>query len=251
MNLQAKVVVITGASSGIGLAAAKQLAHQGAKVALVAPDSPALYQAAKELKDAIAIPTDMTDVVSAKAMIQKAYEHFGKLDVLLNNAGKGYEGPLELVDTDKFLYLFKLHVIGPLAAMQAAIPIMRKQGGGRIINTSSPTAKIILPGLGAYSTTKAALRYMTLVSRKELAKDNIIVSVFYPFITSSNFGKNVFRAQDASAQPGNNSDLPDPDSPDYTASKLVEAISSDKKEIVVRGLVYFVWGMIKKRLSRG
>jgi len=247
VNLQNKVVIVTGASSGIGLATAKLLDGQGAKVALVAPDSPALRQAAKELKNATAIPTDMTEEASVKAMVKEVYEHFGRIDALLNNAGKGYEGSLEFVDTDKFLYLFKLHVIGPLIAMQAVIPIMRKQGGGRIINTSSPTAKIILPGLGAYSATKTALRYMTLVSRAELAKDNIIVSVFYPFITSSNFGKNVFRGPGAPAQ-GSNRNLPDPDSPDYTASRLVAAIGSDKKEITARGLLYFVYGVIKKKL---
>jgi NADP-dependent 3-hydroxy acid dehydrogenase YdfG len=252
MHFKDKVVIVTGASSGIGLEAAKQLNSAGAKVVLVAQESPQLQQTGKAMPNALVVPTDMTDEASVKGMVQTAYVHFGRIDVLLNNAGKGYESPLEFVDSKTFVYLFKLHVTGPLAAMQAVIPIMRKQGSGRIINTSSPTAKLILPGIGAYSTTKAALRYMTLVSRKELAKDNIHVSVFYPFITSSNFGKSVFLAKGMgmATMSGNDRNLPDPDSPEFTASKLVAAIASDKKEIVVRGLPYFIFGILKKKLSR-
>lgn len=250
MNLKDKVIIITGASSGIGLAATRQLVAQGARVAMVAPDSAELQSAARELDGALAIATDMTDEASVRAMVQTVHKHFGRIDVLLNNAGRGYEGPLEFIEPSKFLYLFKLHVIGPLVATQSVIPIMREQGGGRIINTSSPTANIVLPGLGAYSATKVALRYMTLVSRKELFRDNIIVSVFYPFITSSNFGKNVFRTKGTSVDPETDRNLPDPDSPEYTASRLVAAIGSTKKEITVRGLAYFIYGVLRKKLRR-
>jgi NADP-dependent 3-hydroxy acid dehydrogenase YdfG len=247
--MQDKVIIVTGASSGIGLAAVRMLSKAGAKVVLAAPASEALTQVSAELASSLSIPTDITNEASVRAMIRQAHKHFGRVDVLINNAGRGYEGSLEFVETDKFLYLFRLHVLGPLAAMQEAIPIMRAQGSGRIINVSSPTSKLILPRLGAYSATKVALRCITLTARKELAADNIAVSVFYPFITASNFGKNVFHTQEKSTATERAMTLPDADSTEITAAKLVAAIGSDKAEIVARGLMYFVVGIMKKKLT--
>ncbi|MDB5186134.1 MAG: NAD(P)-dependent oxidoreductase [Candidatus Saccharibacteria bacterium] len=252
MNFKEKVVIITGGSSGIGLAAARQLAAQGALVAIAAPGSDTLDEVADSIERSVAIPTDMTDDASVQAMVKKVHEHFGRIDILINNAGKGYESPLELVEADKVRYLFDLHVVGPLVAVQAVLPIMRAQSGGRIVNVSTPTAKMALPGLGAYSLTKIALTHMTLVMRKELAKDNIEVSAFYPFITSSQFGKNVFkmdpREMEAKAQ--RQDFLPDPDSAEFTASRLIESIGSNKKEFMARGNAHFVWGIIKKRFKK-
>src|SRR5258708_40156334 len=118
MNLNSKVAIVTGASSGIGSATASLLAKNGAKVVLAAPKGPKLDQVAKEIPHSLAIPTDMTEEGSIRDMIRQAHKNFGRIDILINNAGRGYEGSLEFVEIDKFIYLLKLNAVGPLVAMQ-------------------------------------------------------------------------------------------------------------------------------------
>jgi short-subunit dehydrogenase len=133
--------------------------------------------------------------------------------------------------------------------MREVVPLMRQAGGGRIINVCSPVAKLALSGLGLYASTKAALRVLTLTARAELAKDGITVSLFYPFLTSSRFGQNALHSGNPRAQPfGDN--MPDPDLPEFTASKLVEAMNSTQKEVAARPAWYFLYGMVRKRVQR-
>ena len=249
MNLNKKVAIVTGASSGIGKATAHLLAKNGVNVVLAAPKGPKLDQAAKEIPHALAIPVDMTDEHSVRNMVKTAYKHFGRIDLLINNAGRGYEGSLEFVAIDNFVYLLKLNAVGPLVAMQEVIPLMRKQKGGRIINVSSSVFKWTIPHLGAYGATKAALNCITLTSRKELAKDNIVVSVFYPFHTASNFGKSVFRTNEGLTPIEDNPNMPDKWSPERNAVKLLEAIDSPKKEFTSRSPWMFPIEMAKKKLN--
>ena len=249
MELKDKVVIVTGASSGIGKATANLLAKSGAKVVLAAPKGPRLEEAMREIAGAVAIPVDMTDENSVRNMVKQANKSLGRIDILINNAGRGYEGSLEFVDIDKFMYLLKLNTIGPLVAMQEAIPIMRAQGGGRIINVSSSSYKWAIVHLGAYAATKAALSTLALTARKELKKDNIVVSVFYPFYTASNFGKNVFRTSEGLTPFENNPNMPTMWQPEQNAVKLVEAIQSPKKEVSARSPWAFPLEMAKKKLN--
>ena len=140
MDIKGKVAIVTGASSGIGLATAKLLSSKGAKLALVARSKDKLEKLAKELPEAIAVTADISKVEDVKSMVKQAYEHFGRIDILVNNAGRGYDVPVEKTDIEIFHYLFDLDVVGPLVAMKEAIPIMRRQGGGTIVNVSSGTA---------------------------------------------------------------------------------------------------------------
>jgi short-subunit dehydrogenase len=190
MDVKNKVAIVTGASGGIGLATAKILSNKGAKLALVARSKEKLEQLAKELPEAIAVPADMSKIDDVKSMISKVVRHFGRIDILVNNAGQGYDTPVEKTDTKVFQHIFDLDVVGPLAAMKEAIPIMRKQGGGAIINVSSGTALMILANNGPYSGLKKALAQISLTARAELAEDKIVVSVVYPFITLTDFEKN-------------------------------------------------------------
>lgn len=249
MNLKNKVAIVTGASSGIGKATASLLAKNGAQVVLAAPKGPRLDQAAKEISAALVTPVDMTDETSVRNMIREVQEKLGTVDILLNNAGRGYEGSLEFVDIEKFNYLLKLNAVGPLVAMQEAIPIMRANGGGRIINVSSSVYKWAIPRLGAYAATKAALSCLTLTSRKELARDKIEVSIFYPFHTASNFGKSVFKTDEGLTPIEDNPNMPDKWSPEQNAVKLLEAIHSHKKEFSARSPWMFPIEMAKKRLN--
>ena len=169
-----------------------------------------------------------------KDMVKQAYEHFGRIDILVNNAGRGYDVPVEKTDIEIFHYIFDLDVVGPLVAMKEAIPIMRRQGGGTIVNVSSGTALMYLPDNGPYSALKRALAQISLTARIELAKDKIVVSVVYPYITLTDFEKNTIK--DASLQrqeesPEAQEAFSKADPPEYTAQRIVEGIESGEAEI--------------------
>ena len=125
MDLSKKVIIITGASSGIGLATARLLSAQGARLALAARSTQKIKMLSKELPDSIAVTTDLTKISEIKRLVKRTTEHFGRIDILVNNAGQGYDAPIEKTDLTIFDYVFRLDVIGPLVAMQQVIPWMR------------------------------------------------------------------------------------------------------------------------------
>src|SRR5208283_4827631 len=235
MDIKGKVAIVTGASSGIGLATAKLLSSKGAKLALVARSKDKLDKLAKELPEAVAVTADISKVEEAKNMVKQAYEHFGRIDILVNNAGRGYDVPVEKTDIEVFHYLFDLDVVGPLVAMKEAIPLMRRQGGGTIINVSSGTALMQLPDNGPYSALKRALAQISLTARIELAKDNIVVSVVYPYITLTDFEKNTIKdallQRQEEESPEAREAFSKADPPEYTAQRIVAGIESGEAEI--------------------
>src|SRR5207237_1142404 len=119
-----------------------------------------------------------------KDMVKKTIEHYGRIDILVNNAGRGYDAPVEKIDPKLYEELFVLNQLSPLVAMQEAIPHMKKQGEGAIVNISSGTSLMDIPGIGAYSSLKRALNGLSLTAREELKDDKIAVSVVYPYITA-------------------------------------------------------------------
>src|SRR5271169_2613370 len=196
MDVKGKVAIVTGASGGIGLATAKLLSSKGAKLALVARSKDKLEALAKALPNSIVVPADLSKVEEVKHMIQQVYEHFGKIDILVNNAGQGYDAPIEKIDVDTFRCIFELDFLRPVVAMQQVIPIMRKQGGGAIMNVSSGLALMYLPGMSIYASLKLALSHISLTAREELKADKISVSVVYPYITITDFEKNTVKASE-------------------------------------------------------
>lgn len=233
MKVKGKMVIVTGASSGIGLATAKLLAQKGAKVALVARSKAILTKISKKLPDSMVVPADMTHENEIKNMVKMVNNHYGRVDILINNAGRGYDAAIEYVNTKLFYQLFDLDLVGPLIAMQQVIPLMRKQGEGAIVNISSGTSLMFLPNLAAYSSLKRALVGLSLTAREELKKDKISVSVVYPYITATNFEKNTIK--DPHLQEWENSgddfQLPAADSAEYVAGKILFAIESGKPKI--------------------
>jgi short-subunit dehydrogenase len=190
MNIKDKIIIVTGASEGIGLAAAHELAKRGATVVLGARSKDKLDQAAAEIPGSLAIVTDMTKPEDVKNLINQTKEKFGRIDVLINNAGRGYQQPIETIDLDEYRSIMELNVFSVLEAMQLVIPIMREQGGGTIVNISSMVSKNYFPRLAAYSSTKYALNALTLTARAELEEDKIVVSAFHPKMTATQFGAN-------------------------------------------------------------
>ncbi|MFH0748542.1 MAG: SDR family NAD(P)-dependent oxidoreductase [Candidatus Bathyarchaeota archaeon] len=231
MNPSDKVTIVTGASSGIGLATAKLLAKLGAKIVLVARSKEKLEQLSRELPNSFPVPTDMTIIPEIEQMIEQVKTYFGRIDILINCAGQGYDAPVEKTNIDTFHYVFDLDVVGPLVAMEQVIPIMRQQSGGTIINISSGTALMYLPNNGAYSSLKRALASLSLTAREELKNDNIIVSVVYPYMTLTNFEKNTIKEFiPEEEEQGDGPPFP-PDTAEYVAQKILEGIESGEAEI--------------------
>ena len=174
----------------------------------------------------------MRSVEDIRNMTERVLRHFGTIDVLINCAGRGYDAPIEQIDVAKYRDLFELDVVGPLIAMQLMIPIMREQGGGTIVNISSGTSLMYLPNMSAYSSVKRALNSITLTAREELAKDNIVVSVVYPYITLTDFDKNMFGVEDGDFEQSAavDANLPPPDSAEYVAARILQVIETEEPE---------------------
>jgi short-subunit dehydrogenase len=233
MNIKDKVVIVTGASSGIGLAAAELLTKRGAKVALVARSVDRLKNISKRLQGSYPIRADMTHDDDIIRMVRETKNHFGRIDVLINSAGQGYDAPVEKINIETYRKIFNLDVVGPLVAMQQVIPIMKEQKKGVIVNISSGTAFMCLPNMSPYSSLKNALVSVSLTAREELKKDNIQVIVVYPYMTDTDFEKNTIKdvAEDQSEPEDEREALRPPDPPEYIAQKIVEGIERRETEI--------------------
>lgn len=226
MKIAEAVVVITGASSGIGEATARLAHSRGARLVLAARRGDRLRAVADELPGAIAVTADVTESAQVDRVVQAALDAFGRIDVLVNNAGQGLHVPVEKVVLDDIRAVLELNVLAPLALMQAVVPIMRNQGGGAVVNVSSGTTRRTVTGVGPYAATKAALNTLSEVARAELADDGIVVSLVVPSITDTGF-HDVLRAGffDPAARPMC--------TPDQVARAVIEAIETGAAEIVV------------------
>lgn len=200
MDFKERVVVITGGSRGLGLVMARQLAKEGAYLALLARDSAELERAKEDLAsyntEVLTIPCDVRSQEEVQAAIKRIVEYFGRLDVLINNAGIIQGGPLDHMAVKDFDKAMAVHTWGPLYTILAALPTMRQQGGGRIVNISSIGGKISVPHLLPYCTSKFALVGLSDGLRAELAQDRIYVTTVCPGLmrTGSHFNA-FFRGQ--------------------------------------------------------
>ncbi|HLI02465.1 MAG TPA: SDR family NAD(P)-dependent oxidoreductase [Acidimicrobiales bacterium] len=231
MELDGKVVVVTGASSGIGAATARAAGRAGARLVLAARRRERLESLAEEVGgDALVVPTDMRDLGQVRRLIEVAEEERGGVDVLVNNAGQGLHVPVEDIAVEDLAAVVELNVYGVLVAMQAVIPLMRRAGGGCIVNVSSGTTRMPAPvGAAGYAATKAALNMLSRAAREELAGDGIVVSTVYPFITATEF-HDTLRA--GSGPSGSRPGL-EPDPPDKVAQVILELIRTGEPEAVL------------------
>jgi NADP-dependent 3-hydroxy acid dehydrogenase YdfG len=182
--LHGKVCVVTGASSGIGEATARKLSEAGAAVALGARRADRLKALVDEIEAnggrALALPTDISDESQTKALIEDAAREFGRLDVLVNNAGLMLLGPIEGADTSEWRRMIEVNLLGLLYCTHAALPIMREQGSGHIVNVSSVAGRIARAGTGVYNATKWAVGGFSEALRQEAVYSNIRVTLVEP-----------------------------------------------------------------------
>jgi NADP-dependent 3-hydroxy acid dehydrogenase YdfG len=183
-DLAGLAVAITGASSGIGEATALACARGGADVALSARRADRLTALARRIEDeggiAVPLPADIADEREARGFVERAYEHLGRLDALVNNAGLMLLGPVEGADTEGWRRMVDVNVLGLLYCTHAALPVMREQGGGHIVNVSSVAGRRAAAGAAVYNLTKFGVCGFSEALRQEALHANIRVTVIEP-----------------------------------------------------------------------
>jgi len=192
MNLNGKVAVVTGAARGIGKAIAEALAHEGATLVLNSRTTETLEALASALRaQGVLVETvagDVGDEAVAAKIVDRAIGTFGRLDVLVNNAGIGHLGPLEKMPPAEFDRVCRTNLRGPFLLMRAGIPHMRTTGGGTIVNIASLAGVNPVPQRAVYAATKWALIGLSRSVLQEVRRDGIRVLVIEPGSTLTDFG---------------------------------------------------------------
>jgi NAD(P)-dependent dehydrogenase (short-subunit alcohol dehydrogenase family) len=183
-SLRDKVALITGGSRGLGLVLARQISAQGGSVALIARDPEELARAKADLAPrggaVLTVQCDLLDAAQIEAAVRQVTQRFGRIDILINNAGIIEVGPLEHMTREDFERAMQLHFWAAYELVSHVVPEMRTWGGGRIVNISSIGGKVAVPHLAPYSSSKFALTGFSDAIRAELARDNIYVTTVAP-----------------------------------------------------------------------
>lgn len=183
-RVQDQVIVVTGASKGIGFATAEVLLARGAKVALLARNEQRLQEAVQQLnsENAVGIAVDVSNKAALAAVFDRIEAKWGRIDGLINNVGFQFARRIEIMPEDEVRQLIDMNFLSAVFGCQLAIPRMRRIGGGRIVNLSSATVRHNneFAHLALYSASKAALDLFTHELREEVVGDNIMVTLFSP-----------------------------------------------------------------------
>ena len=248
-ELRGKVAVVTGASRGIGEAVAVALAAEGCRLVLAARSTERLQGVAEALRlrhgtEVLVAPTDIGDEGQSRALISAAASHFGTVDILVNNAGMGIFGAMDELHLDDLRHVFAVNFFGPMAALQAAVPIMRSQGGGTIVNVSSIVGRFPQPLGGGYTATKFALHGASGAARAELRRDNIDVVLVCPGLTDTEFSQHSrISVPGAEHRQGERHSLGRGVEAERVGGRTVTAIRKGEREVFVtlfdRALVWF------------
>ncbi|WP_394679689.1 3-hydroxybutyrate dehydrogenase [uncultured Exiguobacterium sp.] len=182
--VQGDIVLVTGAGSGIGLEISKAFAEAGAKVVVTDVRAEAAEEAAASIRgaghEAVGMTLNVTDESQVEAALKQTVEQFGRLDVLINNAGLQHVSPIEEFPTEKFELMIKIMLTAPFIAIKHAFPIMKEQGYGRILNMASINGLIGFAGKAAYNSAKHGLLGLTKVAALEGAEHGITVNAICP-----------------------------------------------------------------------
>jgi NAD(P)-dependent dehydrogenase (short-subunit alcohol dehydrogenase family) len=199
-SLRGKVALITGGSRGLGLLLARHLAHEGARIAICARDERELADAKRDLQqmgaDVFATPCDLRNRSEVEAMVSRVQDHFGGIDVLINNAGIISVGPLEEMTIEDFEEAMASNFWAAVYTTFAVLPEMRRRRSGRIVNISSIGGKIAVPHLLPYSASKFAVEGFSRGLRSEVLKDGIVVTTVAPGLMRTGSPRNAsFKGQ--------------------------------------------------------
>lgn len=217
-----KVCVITGAASGIGLQLAREVLAARGIVFMADVNAAALEQARESLGDGVAhtVVVDVANAQQVQAMVEQAAAHNGRLDILFNNAGIGATMPWETLTLETWRKVMDINLWGVIHGLHYAVPLMRRQGGGQIVNTSSLGGLLNIPYQAAYCASKAAVASMGECLRLELAHENIHVTTVYP----GNVTTPIFAAAGA---------VPDDAIPVEEAARIIlRAVAARESEVI-------------------
>lgn len=255
-DLRGQVVIVTGASAGIGWATARAFAAQGASVVLVARRAEVLAEVAAELiRDfaappaaLLSIPADVSRPDDLSRVIETTLRQFGQIDVLVNNAGLALGGPLESQAEPALRRMIDVNVYGPIRLTQLALPVMLKQRRGHIVNVSSMIGLLEPPGAASYVATRAAIRSFSRALRRELAGTGVHVSTVFPGWTQTALTDKLDRGQLRAAN------LLGPliaiDAPAKPAQAIVEAVRFRRDETLMGGPLIIIGGHLVGLSSR-
>jgi len=245
-DLQGKVIILTGASAGIGEATAYELARGGANLVLAARRAGRLRRLARALadqaEDVLVVKTDLTDQKQIANLVRKTLDRYGRVDVLVNIAGWGAYGWIEELSLKNLDTQFAVNVMGALHLIRLVVPVMKKQGGGHIINMVSYASRIAVPPQTIYAGSKYALEGLSDGLRRELLPWNIRVSRVHPSgVEGTEFNAKAARRGGVSFKSSGIGHI----SKEYVARKLHELIVRPRRELML-GRLYDVPAFVNR-----
>jgi NADP-dependent 3-hydroxy acid dehydrogenase YdfG len=221
MEIKDKVVLMTGVSSGIGKATAELFIKKGAKVVLAASSLDEVKELTAKMPDSLAVAVDMTKPQEIQKMVRQTQDYYGRIDVLINNAGQELNTSIKSIDTSDFDRLMTSDIYGPLIAMQTTIPLMEQQGSGAIVNISSGVLQKSQSALPLSASVKSASNTNSLNTHTEYTSPGISISLVYPR-EQKNISRSVKRSK--AAHKKHRTEIQTIDSPESIAAKIVDTI---------------------------
>jgi short-subunit dehydrogenase len=244
-DFNGKVILITGASSGIGMALARKFSGLGAKLVLVARRGEILQSLKSELArpdgDVLIIPADIGNVADLEAVVKQSETHYGHLDVLINNAGIVDTEPLENIDAERVLSLITTNLIAPINLIRLALPLLRKPTQAAIVNVTSTVGVTLVPRQATYGASKAGLNGFTDAMRRELHGTGISVSMVMPGLVNTPMlrgEKNLEQTRQMLEETGMAIPGVSLDEADDVADKVIHAIRHQKRDIIMGGWLF-------------